>query len=303
MPNNFPNIAFSCFRFSYIASDAIVIPAFPGGMLHGAFGNALYKLNQNQDIEASESNSVYKKLFKNEQIINSGSIRNLSNPPAPYVFRYSNQYALNIPPLHQFHIDLLLIGSALEYAKEILMAMQSLGEYGFSQKKAKLYSIEQKTESALTHLIQTPADIKASLMPTIPPQVPKKIRVMFLSPYLANGRLAKTDFDISLWLMGIIRRISLLQNSYSDTVKNNENKIDFSYLKALTQKITVHSAQLYYYQTHQTKHNYTSGLLGTFDISLTAIEALWPWLYIGQWLHGGKKTSYGFGRYKLITIN
>ncbi len=43
------------------------------------------------------------------------------------------------------------------------------------------------------------------------------------------------------------------------------------------------------------------GLLGSMTMNLERIESLWPYLYLGQWLHAGKGTNMGLGRYRLTT--
>ena len=305
LPNNLPDLAFSCFKLQFIAMETIHLPPFPGKLFHGALGHALYNFSQTNGLYPNNNplrENAYNALFKPEKTISSGALKNINNPPPPYVFRFKNQYALKIPSLHQFSMKILLFGSANQYSAELIEAMRLLGEQGFSQKKARLYYIEQENEptnqGTLPSLIDKPDNIKAPKTPIIPQDPPAKIRVVFITPYLANGRLAKSDFDISLWLMGVIRRMALLQNSYS----SQQSDTDFLYLKSLTEQITVHDAQLYYYKTTQSQKNHTSGLLGFFDLSLIKVKDLWPWLYLGQWIHAGKKTSYGFGRYKLLWV-
>jgi CRISPR/Cas system endoribonuclease Cas6 (RAMP superfamily) len=41
------------------------------------------------------------------------------------------------------------------------------------------------------------------------------------------------------------------------------------------------------------------GLMGILTIPDEAIEAMWPLLWLGQWVHIGKATTFGLGVYRL----
>jgi CRISPR/Cas system endoribonuclease Cas6 (RAMP superfamily) len=41
------------------------------------------------------------------------------------------------------------------------------------------------------------------------------------------------------------------------------------------------------------------GLVGGIATELTAGSPLWPYVWLGQWLHVGKGTSMGLGRYTI----
>ncbi len=41
------------------------------------------------------------------------------------------------------------------------------------------------------------------------------------------------------------------------------------------------------------------GLLGTFELSGPDLAPLWPLLWLGQWVHAGKGTTFGLGAYRL----
>ena len=43
------------------------------------------------------------------------------------------------------------------------------------------------------------------------------------------------------------------------------------------------------------------GVVGQWHLHTNAdtLEQLWPWLWLGQWLHVGKNASFGLGGYRL----
>jgi hypothetical protein len=54
------------------------------------------------------------------------------------------------------------------------------------------------------------------------------------------------------------------------------------------------------YSNRQRRHMPVAGVTGSWRLA-GDLERLWPFLYLGQWLHIGKKTTFGLGHYQLIT--
>lgn len=301
-----PYLPFAEYRFMYQAIDLIKIPPFPGRLLHGAFGNALKKNvcvlpdKQPKDTQCNtcvvKAQCAYTLLFKRQYLAQEKTCLQHTQS-SPFVFRYDNQAFLQIPEKHEFSIKLLVIGSGIEQIDYLIDAMQSLGELGISHKKAELVSIEQMALNQLPVVIQTPHDHLPASVPSLP-EVPDSVMIRFITPYNMNDDVMKKPFDMRYWLMGVIRRISRLQRSYTEQASS----CDFMPLKALCDQAQVSHPSLYFYETPQTKRTHTSGILGSIELSMQGIEALWPWLYLGQWIHNGKKTSNGNGRYQLVVV-
>jgi CRISPR-associated endoribonuclease Cas6 len=55
------------------------------------------------------------------------------------------------------------------------------------------------------------------------------------------------------------------------------------------------------YSSRQQQEMTLGGVLGTWQLSGTpqALTAIWPWLWLGQWLHVGKNATMGMGGYTL----
>ena len=55
------------------------------------------------------------------------------------------------------------------------------------------------------------------------------------------------------------------------------------------------------YSSRQQQEMTLGGVLGTWTLhgSTETLAALWPWLWLGQWLHVGKNASMGMGGYTL----
>ena len=53
------------------------------------------------------------------------------------------------------------------------------------------------------------------------------------------------------------------------------------------------------YSSRQGRRHRIGGLLGEFELPLEGLEAAWPVLWHGQYLHVGKLTSLGHGAYRI----
>ena len=307
MINNLPHLFFSEYQFTYQAIDSIKIPPFPGQLLHGAFGNALHKnvcviANQNCNQCLLNRNCDYPYLFKHTSnpatIPIASGITQQQNQPPPYIFRYNHQYTQHIAAKHQFDINIILIGQANEKIERIIQSMSTLGKLGISKHKAELVEIRQyNPNTLLPRLISNKPSILDPVEITVPTP-PKNIRIHLSTPYISTGKMRGKAFDISHWIIGVIRRIALLQALYG----TQNSDYDFKHLKQLSQRIETSHPLLYLYETSHSKHHHATGLLGSIDIQLSGYEEIWPWLYLGQWIHGGKKTSNGYGRYELLSL-
>ena len=54
------------------------------------------------------------------------------------------------------------------------------------------------------------------------------------------------------------------------------------------------------YSSRQRTSMEMGGIVGTLTLEGPGIQALWPMLWLGQWTHLGKGTSFGLGRYRVL---
>jgi hypothetical protein len=55
------------------------------------------------------------------------------------------------------------------------------------------------------------------------------------------------------------------------------------------------------YSSRQRTTMQMGGLLGTVVLNGSGLAAWWPALWLGQWIHVGKATSFGLGKYRIIS--
>ena len=298
-----PQLPLTEFCFVFKAQDKIKIPPFPGKLLHGAFGNALYKSNcrvpgANCKKCLFKKRCAYATLFKSQYVLSSGSIKDLNNVPSPHVFQFDNQGFIYIDKHQEFTIKQIIIGNGLEYVAELFDAMKLLGNKGLYNKQLNLLIKKQINQNKLPKIITTLDDVAPAEELHIP-DMPKKIRIDFVTPYIQSAD--KKSFDHTFWIMRLVQRISTLQRVYTE-VNNAIDPQYFKDLKAQAQKLELSMQQVSFYKSLIAQKNHSAGFLGSFELVMNEGEALWPWLYIGQWTNVGKKASHGFGRYEIAVM-
>jgi hypothetical protein len=96
----------------------------------------------------------------------------------------------------------------------------------------------------------------------------------------------------------LLRRISMLTYFHTDTPLET----DFAGLMRLARDVELAEARLCWrdwtrYSSRQKTSMQMGGLLGEIALDLTGRSPLWPYLWLGQWVHAGKGTSMGLGQY------
>jgi hypothetical protein len=255
----------------------------------------------------------YSLLFYGARPLKAQLMRKYDTIPVPHVFQGEISQPMQVRTGELFSIGLSLIGSACYKLPVIIDSMEKMGQNGFKRQrfKASLNSVSLQTQHGIEEQLYANGLLFSSAREVVPvvPDMPLFICLQWCTPYRAkavkNNQHLKT-IDISKLMMAIIRRISLLQHFYMDTPL----AADFLALKKRSQQLeaacfeqSIHPSQQRRYSAKHQRHLATSGSLGYFYFSLKGLEALWPYLFLGQFLNVGQNASMGFGRYKIMVLN
>jgi len=308
-----PQLPLAEYQFTYQAQAPITLPELSGTLWHSVLGRALRELSctthQPQCDNCPQIKVCdYSLLFRSVPPEPSDLLKNYQSIPTPHLSRSEINTAQKIPTKQFFTINIILIGHANQKLPQLIKAMQRVGKNGFNKArhKAQLTHIMQKTPYGIERAIQ---------LPNIPPQQGiamvypllkplKKLRLIFKTPYRQTGKAShRPHFLLEHFIMTLIRRISLLQYFHTGKKLNT----DFIYLKQLAQNLPLQNQQLQKscipsLSKRKNQHYQNTGWTGYLDLDLSAHQALWEYLYIGQWLNVGKNASMGFGQYQLIDL-
>lgn len=303
--NAIPQISLAEFSFSYRAQQHIAPSLLTPSLWHGVFGHAL-----RQGVclvpEKTECKSClflqqcdYPYLFEGVKPLNAQNTKSSPDIPAPHIFKTVTEQTAN---QQLISISVILLGKATQRLSVLIEAMALAGSNGIGKSRIPLELMQVKQKSHPLSQLILENDILYKALPAhspLIPDAPPAIQLLFKTPYRSN----KADFDKVFFLMQIIRRVSSIQNFYT----SRPLIADFKHLKILANKAdvdaAVYSQQDSRYSARHQRELDTSGFMGKITINMKGMETLWPYIYLGQWLHVGKNASFGYGRYELLSVS
>lgn len=302
MANVWEQLQWREYRLTYQAITPIHLPAFTGSMWHGALGHALRESVCCQQ-RPHHADDLYQRWFKPQANVSvAPQALKVRNPPVPYIFRVSFDHAKTYQPNACFSVNFLLLQASDEDFTDLLTVFRHIGKKGLGKKqgKARLLRVEQcfAEQSVLLYANDLCFLPTALSMPSLP-ICPEQAVLRFITPLQLSD--PHKPLNAERLLMGLIRRISLLHQCYAP----NDLALDFFALKQCAQSIEMITdlQQVHWqrYSSRQKKSHPLSGYVGTIILTGEYLSVFWDYLYWGQWLHLGKQTSMGLGRYFLET--
>lgn len=227
--------------------------------------------------------------------------------PPPYVLDPAPDCEPPQPSNERISVTLRLFGTATRAAAYALLALTRAAADGIGARRTALAPVSVRCAEASSDerdwgdgALREAARARP-LAP--PPSMPPAIELQFMSPLrlrLQNDLVTPDGLGPAQVFGAAVRRASLIWRFHGPA----PIEADFRALQALASRVGwckrefrwVESAR---YSTRQKTRMQTGGILGTGIIDLEGLEPLWPFLWFGQWLHIGKNTTMGFGRYRL----
>lgn len=305
------------YRFVIKPRSELILPAYKGSTFRGGFGHA-FKRAVCADREGEcakcplQSKCVYFYVFETKLLSQSERLKN-TYVPHPFVIE---------PPLEErqrYEIDdklsfhLILVGRAVDYIPYFIFAFEELGRIGIGKNRGK-YTLEKvisinknKDREILiydgkSHIRDEYGVIDSVNLVMEALQLNYHLATLrFLTPTRIKygGKLTK-EIDFEVVMRNLLRRLSWLAEVHC------EEKWDMDWkglLNRAKERVnTVHSDLRWHdwerYSQRQAKKLKMGGFIGdiTFEGDLT--EFL-PFLKLGEYLHIGKGTVYGLGKYEM----
>jgi hypothetical protein len=311
-------------RLTLTAEEPLFLPTYKGTTLRGGFGITFRRLvcYQPQLPTCDECllrfNCPYTRLFNPFPAPGAEVLKNLKDIPLPLVIEppLSKQREYEIGDTLVFHIT--IVGDAITYLSYLTLAFQELGRKGLGKSRGrfKLSCVEAlhpfTGEAVVIYEVQQPNTIRSVTLPVTYDQcavqadsMPKDIvQLRFLTPVRLKdkGNLVHSkqpDFHV-VWRT-LMRRISSLSYFYCGTRWD----VDYPGLARVSHNVKLHNANARWiarqrYSTHQEQYIPISGIVGDFTFT-GDLKPFMPYLVMGQFLHVGKGTIFGNGRYQIIS--
>ena len=238
-------------------------------------------------------------------------------PPTP------GARVLNAGDTLQFH--LVLVGHALDQLALIVFALQRALHQGLTRQRvpADLTQVDWVDVQGAAHPIWTRD--QPTLLEHLPQVAMPAIKTIAANAY-STGATALSGCGITLHIhtplrlqqqgkplgvaqltpralvAALARRIALLmefhagQSGWGEAAKQIAHQCE-----GLTDTRDLHWFDWTRYSSRQQQEMTLGGVLGHWTLhgSSETLAALWPWLWLGQWLHVGKNATMGLGGYTL----
>jgi len=310
------------FRLSVISFDLTLLnnarlPAYKGSTLRGGLGRGLKKASCKSEVrECKECSYKFKCIYSTffeTPIDSDGTFGKLTNGPHSFVIEpplvNQTEYFVN----DKVSFKIILFGNAIDNYDYFVSAVEKFGKAGIGKNRAKFAVDKVKDEIRKEILMSKEEQVflpskleKADLGELFNKFIREKdfenITLKFVTPARIKYRNKLTDIlPFYILVQNLIRRVEMLQYFYGERATLFTN---YKELIVLAKDVREENNQLYWYDwerysSRQGVRMKLGGLMGTITYSGNIKEFL-PLIFLGSYIHIGKGTSFGLGKYEIL---
>lgn len=314
-------------RFDFTADEPLLIPGFSGSAWRGLLGHALKRSACVTGAAHCKgcllaSSCAYPVLFEPtpRTAPDAWHARRYQHLPPPMVLGIDPTWNGALPPRpaparhlstgDSFRLDIALIGPACERVPHLIHALIIAGELGIGRDhgRFRLAEVAMETEpgNQTWQTIYRPGAPLQQVQLVSPQPLPMQsdaLEISLTTPTRLKRHghlLGPEDLDAETLLLTLASRLGLLAEHYGG------DPADFAWsrLAPATQTLTLEYSELAWqdwsrYSSRQRSRMQLGGLVGALRLSGPGLTELWPLLWLGQFVHIGKNTSFGLGAYRL----
>jgi hypothetical protein len=324
------------YRLTARVQQPLALPDYAGSLLRGQFGAALRQLACMTRAPACPGcpliqTCLYTRIFEaTAPPKGQHALQDFSKIPNPYLIEPPAPGLRVLDADDDFEFSIVLVGYAIEQLALIIFALQRALRQGLTKARVPvdllqvdwvdergqahpIWFMEQPTLLEHPTTIQVPefvnnatekisanadtSSVRGQFVTHILLQILTPLRLQHQGKPLGIGRL-----NPHVLMATLTRRTSLLmefharQTGWGDAAKHITHLSD-----TLTDTQDLHWFDWTRYSSRQQQEMTLGGVLGCWTLhgSQTTIAEIWPWLWLGQWLHVGKNATMGMGGYRL----
>lgn len=311
------------YRFTARMLSAVRLPEYAGSLLRGQFGAALRGvacMTRQPTCGGCPllQTCPYTRIFE-------------AVPPAEHALQkfsqIPNAYVMEPPQLEDSRLqagdllqfNMVLVGDAIDQLALVIFAWQRALSQGLTQSRsaAELVAVEwlpgddsgAGEGSTAMPIWQADAPVIAEHTPTLAvPLVPTDVHhitLQFHTPLRLQhqGQPLRADqLDPHALVAAVARRVALVMEFHARQPHWGPLARDAAHAaNNLTDTRHLHWFDWTRYSSRQKQEMTLGGLVGRWTLygSPDLLGQMWPWLWLGQWLHVGKNATMGLGGYTL----
>ena len=316
---NLPPLAIGRFGLRFVLRTEGRLPQAVGSMWRGLLGRELKEMSRGRKGAPRTLPSwmapdkLYEYFIETPPPQDAAVMR--LYPRAPHPFVIATPFAEGeerLPAGSIIEVPVTLFGRANQLLACVILALARAagGGIGKTRAKAQLLGVDEIGAGGARREIFRPGAALQAVTPlilrapTLPPSA--MVEISFTSPMRLQmaGRIVKpADLAPSALLMNIVRRLSMLAAFHGDGPAD----VDFRTLKEVSLRTRLIERDL----TWRDQHRWSGragrkiplgGIMGRCRVDMSEAAPLWPWLWMGQFLHAGKGTVHGLGGLRLAVV-
>lgn len=276
----------------YRAVSDVRLPENAGSAWRGAFGHALRRavcITGQADCSECpvQSSCTYTEIFETRPPPGDSFLSRYSDAPHPYLIGSGSPVSLVAG--ESATLRMTLIGRSGRHAETVAGALSRAVARVDAQGELEPLGWEVRTEPFLP----------------MAPMAPPAARIVLESPLrlrVQDHYWRPADFRFGPFFSTLLRRLTQLRTIHGE----GEPDVDARSLVEIASQVDLRRIELRWqplhrYSSRQKRKIPMGGLLGSFELG-GQLSALWPWLWAGQFVHVGKGTVMGLGRYRIEPI-
>ena len=311
-PASQPAVPFNHYLFRFRALEQVRLPRYSGSAWRGALGHALKRtVCVTREPECAPCllyhACAYAWVFETPPPPDTEKMRRYNAVPHPFVLRPPPESSV-LEQGDPFELGLILIGDGDRQFPYLLHALMRAANEGIGAQRGKLelLGVTCPAPDGGEREVYRPGgqiDRQAPQPASVPPLPEEPIRLTFLTPLRLRREghyLGPRDIGFRDLFGSLLRRVSML--SYFHCGQPLET--DFAGLNVSAANIPIVRSTLRWhewtrYSSRQDTAVQMGGMVGELWLEPSGMDAFWPYLWQGQWLHCGKGTAMGLGRYQI----
>ncbi len=311
------NFQLAKFSFNLKAQEPVHLPPYKGSTFRGAFGYAFKKIVC--ALKKEECNNcllkekcIYSYVFETPVPKDSEKMRKYTQSPHPFIIEPPLENKRYYSPGETIIFNLILIGKTIDYLPYFIYTFIELGKRGIKKAEGR-YLLEEvrdqkeKTIFNFSDSILTDSFAKLSFKDILPQnddvnhkKNKNQLKITFLTPTrIKYNEQFTLDLEFHILIRNLLRRISLLSYFHC----GEELDIDFKGLiekataiKTLSKTLTWHDWERY--SNRQKTRMKLGGFIGE-AVYEGDITPFLPFIKLGEFIHVGKGSSFGLGKYEI----
>lgn len=306
------NFWFTRLKFTVVPEDKIVLPPYKGSTFRGGFGHAFKRAVCVADETCQdcilENVCLYSYVFDTPLPEGATIMRKYPYAPHPFVIEPPEEEQAEYTADDEIRFNLVLIGKAVGYLPYFVHAFSVLGKLGLGKglgkyklKEVSFYPIGGESRllySEESNLLKQ-ENIKLNFK-DLPIEEREELTLKLCTPMRIKYEGSLTDrLEFHILIRNLLRRTSLLSYFHC----GEELTLDFKGIIEAAKEIKLEEHELEWYDwerysARQDERMKLGGLVGQVSFSGDLRQFL-PLIKLGEYLHVGKGTAFGLGRYEM----